>query len=103
MSIIEWNDANKAVSQGFQFGFCFDSVDTASPLSELQDGAVAKQSVRAASSHRFQAGPLPVLTALDHVGAQRVSFQVAQHCQIVFIGLDWKRFESLLPDMAAPL
>ncbi len=103
MSITEWSAASNAVSQGLEFGFCFHSVDMASPLSGLQDRSVAQQSVRAASNRRFQAGPLPVLTSLDHVRPQRIPLHITQHRQIVFIGLDGKHFESPLPAMAAPL
>ncbi len=42
MSITKWSAAGKAVSQGLEFGFCFHTVDMASPLSGLQDRAVAK-------------------------------------------------------------
>ena len=79
----------------------FHRVDVASPLSGLQDRAVAKQSVLPTSSCRLQAGPLPVLTALDHVRSQRIPLHVTQHREIVLIGLNGKRFESSLSDVAA--
>ena len=63
MSISKWGAASKAVSQGLEFGFGFNSVDMASPVSGLQDRPVAQQSLRAASSRWFQTGPLPVLTS----------------------------------------
>ena len=67
VSLTEWSAASKAVSQGLEFGFCFHSVDMASPLSGLQDRAVPKKSIRPTSSCRLQARPLPVLTPLDFV------------------------------------
>lgn len=42
------------------------------------------------ASHR--AGPLTVLTALDQVGPQWISLHITQRSQVVFIGLDRKRF-----------
>jgi len=101
MRITEWSAASKAVSQGLEFGFCFHPVDMASPLSGLQDRSVAKKSGRPAASCRLQAGSLPVLTALDHVRSQRIPLHITQYRQRVFVGLDGKRFESPLPDMAA--
>ncbi len=103
VSITEWSAASKAVSQGFEFGFCFHTVDMASPLRRLQDRTTAKKSVEPASSCRLQAGPFPVLTALDHVRSQRIALHITQHREIVFIGLDGKRLESPLPDMATAL
>ena len=43
--ITEWSAVGKAVTQGLEFGFCFHAIDLASPLSRLQDRAVAKKSV----------------------------------------------------------
>jgi hypothetical protein len=91
-SITQWSAASKAVSQGLEFGFCFHSVDMASPLSGLQDRAVPKKSIRPTSSCRLQGRPLPVLTPLDHVRSQRNPLHLTQHRQIVFIGLHSKRF-----------
>ena len=79
----------------------FHCVDMASPLSGLQDRAVAKKSVWSTSSCWLQAGPFPGLTPLDHVRSQRIPLHFTQNRQIVFIGMHRKRFESPLPDMAA--
>ncbi len=41
VSITEWSAASKAVSEGLEFGFCFHTVDMASPLR----GRVVRRSV----------------------------------------------------------
>lgn len=55
MRITEWCAASKAVSQGSEFGFCFHTVNMASPLTGLQGRAVAKKSVGPVASYRLQA------------------------------------------------
>lgn len=54
-SITEGSAARKAVSHGLEFGFCLHTIDMASPLSGLQNRAIAKQSIRATSNCWLQA------------------------------------------------
>jgi hypothetical protein len=95
--------ASKALTQRLEFGFCFHPVEMASPLSGLENWTVVQQAIRATASDRFQAGPLPILAPLHHVGPKRISLHVTQHGQRVFIGLNRKSLESSLPDKPAAI
>ena len=76
---------SNAVAERLEFGFCFHSVDTASPLSGFQNRSVAEQSIGTAPSGWFQTGPLPVLASLYHLRPKRISLDVTQHSQIMVV------------------
>lgn len=101
VSITERSAASKAVTQGFQFGFCFHAVDMACPLNLLENWAVVQQAIWAAASAWFQAEPLLFLTPLDHVCPERISLHVPQHSQIMVVRLHRNRLEPPLPDTPA--
>ena len=72
-------------------------------LFQLQIESPASELYMVLGQASHQAGPLTVLAAVDHVGPQLISLHITQHSQVVFIGLDRKRFVALCKTCPLPL
>jgi len=87
-------------SQRGEFRFSLRLVYQAKPVGRYRDRPLGDDAFRVRQA-LSQTGPMPVFRTADELRAKRISLDIAEYGQIMFVLLDRKGLEPPLPDMAA--